>query len=44
MKIVKTISEVRAAVKAGPFRRLGAYHGLSSRRTQELDRQSGKGK
>ena len=38
MKIVKTISEVRAAVKAW------RAEGLSSRRTQELDRQSGKGK
>lgn len=48
MKIVKTISEVRAAVKAwraeGLSVGLDSHNGLSSRRTQELDRQSGKGK
>ena len=48
MKIVKTISEVRAAVKAwraeGLSVWISSHNGLSSRRTQELDRQSGKGK
>ena len=42
MKIVKTSSE--GMESRGAFRWISSHNGLSSRRTQELDRQSGKGK